>query len=435
MVTGEFTAAALPRADAGRSVGVRVALSSYRSKPHSGGQGIYVRNLSRELVRLGHEVEVFSGPPYPELDEGVQLTRLPSLDLYREPDPFRLPRLREFRDALDVLEFATMCTSGFPEPRTFSWRLSRELRARIGEFDILHDNQTLGWGVLDLAERGLPLVTTIHHPISRDRRVDLAHARGLARITKRRWYGFVAMQRKVAQRSEHLITVSEQSASDIVADFGVPRVRIEVIPVGVDVDAFRPTPYGDRAPGRIVTVASADVPMKGLHVLIEALKAVEPAAWRELVVVGRPSERTQSAIDAAGLTGRVRFQHGMSTPELAALIASARLMVVPSLYEGFSLPTVEAMASGTPLVASRVGALPELVGEDAGLLVAPGDARAMSDAIEAMLADPRSAATMGETGRERAVSTYSWGAVARATAESYARIARPDHLTQGSPAS
>ena len=93
---------------------MRIALLSYRSKPHCGGQGIYLRHLSRELTALGHTVEVFSGQPYPELDDGVTLTEVPSLDLYREPDPFRVPRLREFRDRVDVEEFLTMCAAGFP---------------------------------------------------------------------------------------------------------------------------------------------------------------------------------------------------------------------------------------------------------------------------------------------------------------------------------
>ena len=165
---------------------MRVALASYRSKPHSGGQGVYVRNLSRELLAQGHQVEVFSGQPYPELDPGVRLTPVPSLDLYREPDPFRLPRPSEFRSAADLLEFATMCTAGFPEPRTFGIRLDHALRDRLAEFDVLHDNQTLAPGILRLERRGLPLLTTIHHPISRDRRLELEAATGLDRLTKRR---------------------------------------------------------------------------------------------------------------------------------------------------------------------------------------------------------------------------------------------------------
>lgn len=407
---------------------MRVALSSYRSKPHSGGQGVYVANLSRELVRLGHEVEVFSGPPYPELDAGVRLTRLPSLDLYQDENPFRRPALREFRSDLDVLEFLTMCASGFPEPRTFSWRLARHLRARLGEFDVLHDNQTLGPGILDLARRGLPTLTTIHHPITQDRRLELEHARGLQHLTKRRWYAFVGMQRRVARRSEHLLTVSEQSARDIVADFGVERARLDVVPVGVDVETFVPTPYAARAPGRIVTIASADVPLKGLHVLLQALTRLDRAVWSELVVVGNPSDRTSKRLADLGLLDRVRFEQGLATTELADLMASAQVCAVPSLYEGFSLPTVEAMACGTPLVASRVGALPELVGTDAGVLVPAGDAEAFATGLRMLLTDPERAAACGAVGRRRAMTTYSWAAVAQATVAVYERI------TSGPPA-
>ena len=159
---------------------LRVALLSYRSKPHCGGQGVYVRHLSRELVALGHEVEVFSGQPYPELDEGVRLTKVPSLDLYREPDPFRVPRLREFRDLVDVEEFLTMCTAGFPEPKTFGTRVARLLRERADDFDVVHDNQVLATGVLESERLGLPVVTTIHHPITVDRRTRPGRRHDLA---------------------------------------------------------------------------------------------------------------------------------------------------------------------------------------------------------------------------------------------------------------
>jgi len=143
---------------------VRIAMLSYRSKPHCGGQGIYLRHLSRELVALGHEVEVFSGQPYPELDEGVALTKVPSLDLYREPDPFRVPHPREFRDRIDVEEFATMCVAGFPEPKTFSSRVARILRERAGDFDIAHDNQVLGYGMLDIEQQTIKPIRLVQPP-------------------------------------------------------------------------------------------------------------------------------------------------------------------------------------------------------------------------------------------------------------------------------
>ena len=183
---------------------MRIALLSYRSKPHCGGQGVYLRHLSRELAALGHEVEVFSGQPYPELDPGVKLTKVPSLDLYREPDPFRIPKLREFRDLVDVEEFVGMCTAAFPEPKTFSKRVARLMKERRGDFDVVHDNQTVGYGMLDIEEMGFPLVTTIHHPITFDRRVDLAHAPLRKQFSMRRWYSFLRMQGKVARRLQHI---------------------------------------------------------------------------------------------------------------------------------------------------------------------------------------------------------------------------------------
>ncbi len=400
---------------------LRIALASYRSKPHSGGQGIYVRNLSRELVALGHDVEVFSGPPYPDLDPGVRLTRVPGLDLYREPDPFRRPALSEFRSDVDVLEYATMCTAGFPEPRAFGTRLHRLLRHRVGDFDVLHDNQTLAPGILALERRGLPVLTTIHHPISRDRQLEIDAAHGWQRISKRRWYGFVQMQRRVARRTSRVLTVSDGSAADIVTDFGVDPARISVVPVGVAVDTFRP-PTAPRVAGRLVTIASADVPLKGVSVLIDALAGLSRDRWSELVIVGPGSDRTNKALADAGLLDRVEFRSGLSDEELAALIGSAEALVVPSRYEGFSLPAIEAMACGTPVVATSVGALPTLVAGGAGRLVSPNDPVALATAIGDVLADPELRGRMGAAGRERAVRTYSWRAVAQQTAALYREV-------------
>lgn len=403
---------------------MRIALLSYRSKPHCGGQGVYVRHLSRELVALGHEVEVFSGQPYPELDPGVRLTKLPSLDLYREPDPFRTPRLSEFRDAIDVLEVATMYTAGFPEPLTFSLRAARVLKRRRNDFDVVHDNQTLGYGILDIVRTGLPVVETIHHPITHDRRVDMAATHGRKTISTWRWYGFLTMQGRVARRMKHVLTVSRSSARDIVADFGVAPERIEVIPLGVEPEVFQH--YQDpRVPGRIVAMASADSPMKGIATLLEAFAKLRTERDLELVLVTRPKPggRTEQLIDRLSIKDSVRFVSGLSEAELAELVGSAEIACVPSLYEGFSLPTVEAMACGTPLVVSRAGAIPEVVGED-GLcadLVTPGDVGELAAALEALLDDPERRHRMGAAGRKRALEKFSWRAVAEATAAAYQR--------------
>jgi glycosyltransferase involved in cell wall biosynthesis len=407
---------------------------SYRSKPHCGGQGIYIRHLSRELVALGHSVEVFSGQPYPELDEGVGLTEVPSLDLYREPDPFRVPKPSEFRDLIDVEEFLTMCTAGFPEPKTFSKRVARLLKVRRDDFDVVHDNQVLGYGMLDIARMGLPLVTTIHHPITYDRRIDLATAPTFRKkLALRRWYGFLRMQQKVARRVGKVLTVSESSRQGIVSDFGVADSDIEVIPLGVNDEVFLP-PTKPRVPGRIVAMASADAPMKGIATLLESFAKLRTERDLELVLVTRPTPggRTERLIDELGITEHVKFVNGISDSELVEVMGSAEVACVPSLYEGFSLPTAELMACETPLVVSRAGAIPEVVGRDGQCadLVTPGDVGELETAIAALLDDPERRARMGKAGRTRVLERFSWHAVALATAAAYEEVSTSS-TTQG----
>jgi glycosyltransferase involved in cell wall biosynthesis len=418
---------------------LRIALLSYRSKPHCGGQGVYIRHLSRELVALGHSVEVFSGQPYPELDEGVTLTKVPSLDLYRDPDPFRTPKPSEIRDLIDVEEVLTMWTAGFPEPKTFSKRVARLLRGRLGEFDIVHDNQVLGYGMLDIAEMGFPLITSIHHPITFDRRIDIeAATTRRKKLTLRRWYGFLRMQGKVARRVGKILTVSESSRRDIVTDFGVDPAHLQVIPLGVD-EVFGP-PSRPRVPGRIVAMASADAPMKGIATLLEAFAKLRTEREVELLLVTRPTPggRTEQLIDRLGIAEHVTFVSGISDTELVEVMGSAEVACVPSLYEGFSLPTAELMACETPLVVSRAGAIPEVVGPD-GLcadLVPPGDVGELERALAAMLDDPERRTRMGQAGRRRVLETFSWHAVAEATAAAYeeviagAQSARPTTVTE-----
>ncbi|ORX00580.1 glycosyltransferase family 4 protein [Mycolicibacillus trivialis] len=404
---------------------MRIALLSYRSKPHCGGQGVYVRHLSRGLSELGHHVEVFSGQPYPEdLDPAVVLRRVPSLDLYREPDPFRTPRPGEIRDRIDLLELATMWTAGFPEPRTFSLRAARLLADRRDDFDVVHDNQCLGTGLLSITALGLPVVATVHHPITRDRQLDLAAARWWRKPLVRRWYGFAAMQQRVARAIPDLLTVSSASAGDIAADFGVSPERLQVVPLGVDTDVFRP---GDapRVPGRIIAIASADVPLKGVAHLLTAVAKLRTERDLELQLVARlePNGPTEKLIAELGISDIVHTSSGLSDAELAGLLASAEIACIPSLYEGFSLPAVEAMASGTPIVASRAGALPEVLGTDGccAHLVSPGDAGELTDVLAGLLDDPARRHRLGAAGRRRALDVYSWEAVAAQTVAVYRR--------------
>jgi glycosyltransferase involved in cell wall biosynthesis len=404
---------------------LRVALLVYRGNPHSGGQGVYTRYLSRELLALGHQVTVFAGQPWPVLDEGVGYVPVPSLDLYRQPDPFRIPRPSEFKTRYDVAEFALMCTAGFPEPRTFSWRVRRELAARRGEFDVVHDNQTFGSGMLGIMADGWPLLGTCHHPITVDRALDLAHAENLRRrITFHRWYGFLGMQKRVARRVPRILTVSSSSKTDIVEQYGVRAEQLAVVPIGVDHVRFSPSPAVARVPGRIMTTASADVPFKGLLPLMEALAKLRTEnAEAHLVVVGRLRERSPvaDAIERLGLGGAVRFESGISDERMVELYAEASVAVVPSLYEGFSLPAVESLSCGVPLVTTTGGALPEVVGADGetALLVPPGDSGALAVAIGRVLADPHLAARLSDAGRRRVLERFTWRRCAESTAEHY----------------
>src|SRR4029077_14139118 len=201
---------------------MRIALLSYRSKTHCGGAGVYVRHLSRGLVELGHDVEVVFGQAHPAVrDPRVRLTKVPSLDLYREPDPFRIPWPTEIKTRSDLLELLTTWTAGFPEPKTFSLRAARILADRCEDFDVVHDNQCLGTGLLAIAGLGLPVVATVHHPITRDRILDVAAGGCGHKPLVRRWYGFADMQQKVARQIPELLTVSSTSAADIKEDFAV----------------------------------------------------------------------------------------------------------------------------------------------------------------------------------------------------------------------
>jgi glycosyltransferase involved in cell wall biosynthesis len=402
---------------------VRIALLSYRSKEHCGGQGVYVKHLSRGLAELGHEVEVFSGQPYPvDLDPRVRLTEVPSLDLFGGPEFPRKVPFKTFRDRYDWLEWAATKSGTFAEPMAFSYRVARILAARAADFDVVHDNQCLGSGLLELSRRGIPLVATIHHPISRDRRLEIDAAPLWKKPSVARWYGFVRMQARVARRIPVVLGVSEVAAADTIADFKISPERFRVVPLGVDTDLFRPS--AARVKGRIVAIASADRPLKGVAGLLDAVAKLKVDRDVELHLVSALEQGgpTEKRIQDLGLSERVKVVSGLTDAELAALLASAEVMCVPSLYEGFSLPTVEGLACGTPVVASDAGALPEVIG-DAGVLVPPGDVEALVSAVGGLLDDAGRRERLGAAGRARALERYSWTSVARATVEAYNEVA------------
>ncbi|MFZ1063034.1 MAG: glycosyltransferase family 4 protein [Acidimicrobiales bacterium] len=406
---------------------LRVAFLIYRGNPRCGGQGVYTRHLSRELVNLGHSVEVFSGPPWPELDEGVGFTPVRGLDLYRDPDPFRVPAPREFTGAADVAEFAVMLTGGFGEPLAYSMRVKKILATRRGDFDIIHDNQCMGPGILALHRAKWPLLETLHHPITVDRSIALDHAETLwKRYTTRRWFGFLRMQVRVVKKLPAVLTVSHNSKVDINAQMKVPLERLTVVPVGVDANVFRPYDDVVKKKGRLMVTSSSDVPMKGLVPLLEAVAKLRAERDIDLIVIGQPKAkgRVASTIERLGLGDIVTTITGVSDDALARLYGEAEVAIVPSLYEGFSLPAIEAMSCAVPVVATTGGALPEVVGVsgETGLLVEPNNPEALVEAIRTLLDDPALRQRLGEGGRQRVMERFTWQVTARGTAACYEAI-------------
>ena len=419
---------------------LRICILSYRGNPHSGGQGVYVANLSAALTDLGHQVTVLSGPPYPVLDKRVRLETIAGLNLFDGRDRLSAFKMTWLLSPLALWEWLSALSGGFPEPRSYGVRALAWLRDKGADYDVVHDNQSLCPSLLKI-QRLLPLVTTVHHPITRDLSMQLSHAKNFGhRLLIRRWHSFLPMQKRVTPRLKHLLTPSQSARQDIVDDFGADPERISVVPLGVNQDIFQPLARGDQdtdaqdgtAPVmRIVTTTSADVPLKGLHVLLQALAIIKDSGDKEidkhvrdgtleLSVVGRPKTdgRTLGQVQALDLGGQVRFITVQGPQDIADLYASAAVAVVPSLYEGFGLPAVEAMACGVALLVSDGGSLPEVAGE-AGIVVPAGDAEALAEQLLRLLKDAKLRKKLAAAGLERAQKHYSWRRTAESTVDLY----------------
>lgn len=409
---------------------LRLAYLTYRGKPHVGGQGVYTRHLTKALVDLGHSVEVFGGQPYPVLDDRIALHKMPSLDIFNDHYPGRLPGYWEIKTWPDVVETAHYLTGQFSEPLAFSKRAYRELRTRVNDFDLVHDNQCLGWDILKI-EKIIPTIVTLHHPITKDRELEMSHApTWWKRRSLKRWYSFVDMQGKVASKMPRIVVVSENSITDINKDMGVSRDRMRLVPVGVDPELFRPLPHVSRQPGRLITTASADVALKGLSYLLEAMAKLRTERDVRLTIIGKPRDgHSMDLIESLGLKPYIDFVSGVPDERIVELYAEAELAVVPSLYEGFSLPAIEAMSTGICLVATDGGALPEVTGTDGEtVLQCPtADADALAAAIRRGLDDAQLRERIGNAGRERVVSRWSWRHCAALTVEQYREVLDMPH--------
>lgn len=401
--------------------GLKICLLTYRGNPTSGGQGVYINYLSRALCDLGHQVDVISGPPYPELNGDIALHKLPGLDLYNPDHLFRPARYRDLALPVNQLEFLSMCLGGFPEPLTFGMRVRKYFRTEKPAYDIVHDNQCLAYGILGLSRMGYPAVATIHHPITVDRDAELEAAPSLIKKLKvRRWYSFLGMQKRVSRRMARIITVSECSKRDISKDFGVSENRFRVVPNGINTDFFYPLPGVKRADNQLLVTNSADTPLKGLRYLLEAVASIRKQRDVRLTVIGAPKKDGQIARLARdlGFNGALRFTGRIEYSDFARYYAEATLAVIPSLYEGFGMPAGEAMACGTPVISTSGGALPEVVG-NAGVIVPPGDRGALEEAILYLLDHPEKRQELGQAGLRRVQGAFTWRHAALKTVDVY----------------
>lgn len=404
----------------GRDRPLNICLLSYRSNPHCGGQGVYLKNLSRALADIGHHVEVVSGPPDPMLDGDIPVHRPACLDLYNPDNLFRVPTLKELSDPVNVMEWAGVSTMGFPEPFTFGIRAQRFLRTRMGRYDIVHDNQSLSYGIWSIAKQ-IPTVATIHHPITVDRDIAVRSVRPFWKKLKHlRWFSFIGMQKRVSRTLRRIITVSECAREDIANDFRISRDRFSVVPNGINTDLFYPMPDIPREPGRIIVTNSSDVPLKGLYYLLHAVARVAAKREIRLVVIGTPKKNggITRLIRRLGIGDRITFTGRVSDTEFVRQYARAAMAVVASVYEGFGLPAGEAMACAVPVISTTGGALPEVVG-DAGVLVPPKDSQALAGAITNMLDHPDKAAELGRLGYQRVQRHFTWRRAAEKTVEAY----------------
>jgi glycosyltransferase involved in cell wall biosynthesis len=409
---------------------LRIAYLTYRGKPHVGGQGVYTRHLTKALVDLGHHVEVYAGQPYPILDPRIPLHKLPSLDIFNDLYPGRFPAYWEIKSWPDAVEVLQFLKGTFGEPRAFSIRAHRALAARVNDFDLVHDNQCLGYGIQDI-EKLFPTIVTLHHPITKDRKLEMDHAPNFwKRRAIGRWYSFVNMQGKVASSMPRVVVVSENSINDIHEDMKVSMDRMRLVPVGVDPDLFTPKSHIARKPGHLITTASADVALKGLSYLLEALAKLRTERDVHLTIIGKPREgASMDLIRSLGLLDCISFVSGVTDERIVELYAESELAVVPSLYEGFSLPAIEAMSTGVCLVATTGGALPEVTGRDGDTVLScpAGDADALAAAIRRGLDDEALRTRVGQAGRQRVVERWSWRHCASLTVDQYREVLAMPH--------
>ncbi len=403
---------------------MKVGLLSYRSHPYSGGQGIYIKHLSKALKNLGHEVSVLSGPPYPELDSGVNLIKIPSLGLFESGERLKAFRLRFLWSPIDLYEWITVMTGGFPEPYTYGKRVLKRLKENNLKLDVLLDNQSLSSSLLEI-QTHYPLAVTIHHPITKDHKLEMQNAvNWKERLSSSRWHNFLPMQKKVAPQLKNIICVSQPSKEDVISEFKVDEKKITVIPNGIDIGIFKPSSIKKSLSFRIVTTASADIPLKGLRHLILALpRVIRQFPLTSLTVIGKSPEKSNlnNLIDDLNLEDKITFRSGISEKEIVKTYHDSDIAVIPSLYEGFGFGAGEAMACGVPLISTDSGGLKQVIG-DAAFKIKPGSVNEIEEGILKLFTEEKIRQELAKKGRERMEEFFDWKIAASAYIEVFKKI-------------
>ena len=405
---------------------MKIGLLSYRSHPYSGGQGIYVKHLSKALSDIGHDVSVLSGPPYPELDNSVELIEIPSLGLFETEDRMKAFSLDLLLNPLNLYEWLTVMSGGFPEPYTYGKRVLKYLKENNRDFDIILDNQSLCDSLLEI-QKIYPLAVTIHHPITKDLKLEIENASNWKeKLSSLRWHNFLPMQKKVAPKLNKIICVSRPSKKDIVEEFLVDPEKIEVILNGINIRKFIPNPSTLFIENKIITTASADIPLKGLKYLILALpNIIKVFPKTSLTVIGRsPSDsKLRKLITDLSLEDKIAFRSGITEEEIVNLYHSSEIAVIPSLYEGFGFGAGEAMACGIPLISTHSGGLEEVVG-DSAVKILPASTEEIESAVIKLFSSPDRKTELSKMGRERMEKMFDWHIAAKSYENAFKEVIR-----------
>lgn len=383
--------------------------------PHSGYGGVAMYNyyMSQALVQMGHRVTVIASrwsteAPSRQNVNGVEVHRLLNRHLYRL---HRLPLVgRYMRSILELL---------------YSYRVAYRLRRLKAPDipDVIEFAEVRGEGFAYLRKKqSVPAVVRCHTPtfvLRRYHRVDeMPYDTSLT----------VHMEKFSIGQADALTAPSRDMAQTIACDCGLSADRIHVIPNALDVDLF--SPNGQRKQKEdaitILHVGRLDR-IKGIEVLARAIPSVvEHAPGAQFVFIGRGDawqRRLTAQLREKDMDSNAEFLGGVDQKTLLNWYQRADLAVVPTLnYESFSYTCAQAMAAGLPLVASRIGGIPETVGDEAGILVQPGDVDGLAEALVQLIHNPKMRQEMGRAGQQRAKRRFEAVKVAKETLEVYRSI-------------